>query len=236
MKAVILAAGKGERLKGTVDDIPKPMIEYQGKPILEHNIELCKRFGVTEFFINTHHLADVITSHFGDGSGLGVKIRYSYEKEMLGTSGALRNFKQYLSGEEFFVLYGDNFSGFNLNSLVEEYRKHDCIGVIAFHYREDVSQSGVGEFTPDGKILRFVEKPKPGTSDSHWVNAGIYYLSPAILQYIPEGFSDFARDVIPTLLERDLSLYSVRSDVKLKAFDTPQLLRDSLEGTGDPEK
>ncbi|MCL4539984.1 MAG: nucleotidyltransferase family protein [Bacteroidetes bacterium] len=234
MKALILAAGKGERLKGTIDNIPKPMIEYRGKPVLQHNIELCRKYGIREIFINTHHMADVIKSYFGDGSAFGVKIVYSFEIEMLGTAGALNNFRDHLSGEEFFVLYGDNFSGFGLNSLVEEYRKHDCIGIIAFHYREDVSQSGVGEFAADGRILRFVEKPKPGCSDSHWVNAGIYYLSPEILKYIPEGGSDFAKDVIPGLLERGLPLYSVCSDVQLKAFDTPQLLRDAFGEKSDP--
>lgn len=236
MKAVILAAGKGERLKGTVDNIPKPMIEYQGKPVLQHNIELCKRFGIGEIFINTYHLADVIQSHFGDGSAFGVRIRYSLEEEILGTAGALNNFKDYLSGEEFFVLYGDNFSNFDLSSLLHEYGKHACVGVIAFHYREDVSQSGVGEFDQDGRILRFVEKPKPGASDSHWVNAGMYYLNPEIFKYIPEGFSDFAMDVIPALLERGIPLYGVRSDVELKAFDTPRLLRDAMRGKSDPER
>ncbi len=235
MKAVILAAGKGERLRGTVDDIPKPMIEYRGKPVLQHNIELCRRFGIGELFINTHHLADVIKSHFGDGSAFGVRISYSFEEKILGTAGALNKFKDYLSKEEFFVLYGDNFSDLDLNSLLEEYRKHDCIGIIAFHYREDVSQSGVGEFAADGRILRFVEKPAPGASESHWVNAGIYYLSPEIFNYVPDGFSDFARDVIPALLEKGVPLYGVRSNVHLKAFDTPQLLRDAMGGKRDPE-
>jgi NDP-sugar pyrophosphorylase family protein len=233
MKAVLLAAGKGERLKGTVDDIPKPMIRYKGKPILQYNIELCRLFGVSELFINTHHLPEVIRSYFGDGSAFGVQIHYSYEEEMLGTAGALNNFRDRLSRGEFFVLYGDNLSNFDLASLMKEFQTRDCVGVIAFHYREDVSQSGVGEFAKDGRILRFVEKPAAGATDSHWVNAGIYYLSPRILQHIPPGFSDFARDIIPDLLNQNISLYGVRSNTPLKAFDTPDLLHDALGGHGD---
>jgi NDP-sugar pyrophosphorylase family protein len=228
MKALLLAAGKGERLKGTVDNIPKPMISYMGKPVLQHNIELCKRYGINDIFINTHHLAEVIRSYFDDGSAFGVNIRYSYEKEVLGTAGALNNFRDHLGGEAFFVIYGDNFSQFDLSSLITEFNTRECIGVIAFHHREDVSQSGVGEFAPDGRIIRFVEKPKAGITGSHWVNAGIYYFSPAILQHIQPGYSDFAKDVIPQLLNRNIALYSVRSNVDLKAFDTPDLLRDSL--------
>ena len=232
MKAVILAAGKGERLRGVVD-IPKPMIRYQGKPILQHNIELCRKFGITEIFINTHHLPEVIKSYFGDGLAFGVEIRYSFEKELLGTAGALNSFREQLAAEPFFVLYGDNCSNFDLSSLVTEYLKHPCTGVIGFHYRKDVSQSGVGEFAFDGRIIKFVEKPKPGITDSHWVNAGIYYLSPAIFQYIPSGFSDFAKDVIPSLLSRDIPLYSVCFGTSLRAFDTPDLLRDALRESND---
>lgn len=236
MKALLLAAGKGERLKGTVDTIPKPMIKYQGKPILQHNIELCREFGIREVLINTHHLAEVIRSYFGDGSAFGVSIQYSFEQEMLGTAGALNNFRKHLEGERFFVLYGDNFSKFDLNSLRREFDSHTCIGVIAFHQREDVSQSGVGEFAPDGRVLRFLEKPKPGTTDSHWVNAGIYYFSPKILDRIPNGFSDFGKDIFPRLLEEGVPLYSVCSTAQLKAFDTPELLRNALGEGDDPRR
>lgn len=178
MKAVILAAGKGERLKATVDDIPKPMIEYKGKPVLQHNVELCARFGIRELFINTHHLPHVIKNYFGDGRTFGVKIEYSFEETLLGTAGELNNVREQLSDGPFFVLYGDNCSDFDLGSLEKEFQTHGCIGVIGFHYREDVSQSGVGEFASDGRITRFVEKPVSGVTACHWVNAGVCCLFP----------------------------------------------------------
>jgi len=203
MKAIILAAGKGERLKGVVDCIPKPMIEYMGKPLLRHNVELCKKFGIRELFINTHHLPDVIRSYFGDGSDFGVKIEYSFEEELLGTAGALNNFRGRIGRETFFVVYGDNYCSFDLSSLGREFYRHDCIGVIGFYRREDVSQSGVGEFGPDGRIIRFIEKPAPGSTDSHWVNAGFYCLSPEIFRHIPDGYSDFRKGYLPVGLEKE---------------------------------
>lgn len=225
MKAILLAAGKGERLGDVVRRIPKPMIPYKGKPILQHNIELCRRHGIKQIYMNTHYLAGEIRNYFGTGERFGVHLHYSYETQLLGTSGALNSFREELGKGTFFVLYGDNFSKFNLQRLRDAMKKRNCIGVIAFHYREDVSQSGVGEFDRDGRVTGFIEKPSPGTTSSHWVNAGIYLLNPAILKYIPEGFSDFGRDIFPLLLRENVPLYGVRSRVSLKAFDTLELLK-----------
>ncbi len=228
MKAVILAAGKGERLKDVTSQLPKPMIEYQGKPVLQHNIELCKRFGVDEIFINTHHLHEIIQNYFLDGKNFGVKISYSVEESLLGTSGAVNSFRSQLGEDPFFVVYGDNYSDYDLNSLQVIYKQHHCIAVIGFHYREDTSQSGVAEFAEDGRILRFIEKPKPGESSSHWVNAGVYYLQSDIYQYIPAGFSDFAKDIFPLLIKSGIPVYGVCIDSNVKAFDTPEMYKHSM--------
>ncbi len=236
MKAVLLAAGKGERLKGTVEDTPKPMIIYGGKPILQHNIELCKKHGIEQLYINTHHLPGKITDFFGDGSKLGVRVTYSFEPELLGTSGALNGFREHLRSENFYVLYGDNYSDYDLGLLKKTFEAGKSAGVVAFHQREDVSQSGVGEFAEDGRIVRFIEKPGKGMTDSHWVNAGIYYLSPKILEYIPNGFSDFGRDIFPRLLAEGVPLYGVRSTARVRAFDTPELLPAGLGGKDDSKR
>ncbi len=231
MKAVILAAGKGERLKGVTSHLPKPMIEYKGKPILQHNLELCKKFGVNEVFINTHHLHEVIQNYFSDGEKFGVKITYSIEESLLGTSGAVKNFKSQIGNDPFFVIYGDNYSDYDLDSLRTMNEKQNCLAVIGFHYREDTSQSGVAEFARDGRITRFIEKPKQGESDSHWVNAGVYYLQPDIFQYIPDGFSDFAKDIFPCLLDAGIPVYGVCNDSHVKAFDTTEMYTRSMKDT-----
>jgi len=228
MKAVILAAGKGERLAELTRHIPKPMIVFHGKPILEHNIELCRRFGVTEIFINTHHLPDAIRGYFGDGSRWGVHIEYSFEPELLGTSSAVRNFQSFLDGP-FFVLYGDNYSDYDLSALQKKQLDHSALGAIAFHWRKDTSSSGVAEFADNGRITRFIEKPKPGESDSHWVNAGIYYFREDILSYLPRSHSDFAKDIFPKLLASGVVLYGVCRKAKVLAFDTPEMYNRSID-------
>jgi NDP-sugar pyrophosphorylase family protein len=229
MNAVILAAGKGERLKEVTQNIPKPMIEFKGKPILVHNIELCKAWGVRHIFINTFHLGDIIREYCGDGSRWGVSIEYSIEEELLGTAGALNSFKGKLSAEPFFVVYGDNYSEFDLSALKCKSKETGSIAVIGFHWREDTSSSGVAEFDTDQKILRFIEKPKPGESDSHWVNAGVYYLQPAVLDLIPSGNSDFAKDIFPSLLGNNIPIYGVCQNIDVHAFDTPEMYKNSFQ-------
>ena len=228
MKAVILAAGKGTRLREITHSIPKPMVKYKGKPLLEYNLLLCEKYGIKEVFINTHHLAEIITSYFGNGEKFNLKINYSYENNLLGTAGALNNFKEYLENEPFFVLYGDNVSNYPMNKLIEKFYAQKTIGVIAFHYREDVSQSGVAEFDKNDRIIKFIEKPSPGITKSKWVNAGIYYLSPRIFDFIPNGFSDFAKDVFPQLLRKQIPFYGVKQKEDVKVFDTIEMLRSSL--------
>ena len=228
MKAIILAAGKGERLKNITKTIPKPMLKYKGRPLIEHNILLCKKYGIKDIFINTHHLPYIIKDYFGTGEKLEVSITYSFEKELLGTSGAVKNFQSLIGNEHFFVIYGDNYTEFNLDLLVRKASSSNAIATIAFHYRDDVSSSGVAEFDENYKIIKFIEKPNPNETNSHWVSAGIYYLSPEIFKYIPEGFSDFGRDIFPLLIKNNLELYGVCTNAEVKYFDTIKTMNKNI--------
>ena len=247
MKAIILAAGKGKRLGNLIKETPKPMINILGKPVLEHNIELCKRFGITDIFINIYHLGHIIKDYFEDGTNWGVNIRYLIEEDLHGTSGAVRKIAEEFWGynahsshithqashfnsmEPFFVLYGDNFSNNNLNSLTAKSIETDSIATISFHYREDISTSGVADFNPEFRILNFIEKPRPGETNSNWVNAGIYYLKPEILDLIPKGFSDFAKDIFPLLIRQNIPIYGVCENSDVIAFDTPEMYSKNIK-------
>ncbi|MFQ5585178.1 MAG: NDP-sugar synthase, partial [Calditrichia bacterium] len=143
MQAVILAAGKGTRLGNITYQIPKPMIKIMGKPILEHNILLCKKFGITKIFINLHHLSGKILDYFGDGSRWGVELIYKYEPELLGTAGAVKNFQEELNGQLFFVIYGDNYSDLNLGDALSLHQEKKGIATIVLTPKEDVSNSGI---------------------------------------------------------------------------------------------
>ena len=251
MKAIILAAGKGERLKDITKDIPKPMIEFKGKPVLQYNIELCKRYGIKEIYINLYHLPEKITEYFGDGKKFGVNIKYSYEEELLGTAGAVKKIAKdfWYTGKDnlvnkanenkinpFFVIYGDQISDFELNLLGEEYNKRcknadDCLGVIAFHHRADVQHSGVAELDENNRIKKFIEKPKEGETTSHWVNAGVYLLNPLVIDRIAEGFSDFGKQIFPSLLSSNYSLYGVCKRKSVSVFDTPEMYSKTMNLT-----
>jgi mannose-1-phosphate guanylyltransferase/phosphomannomutase len=227
LKAVLLAAGKGERLKNITEKIPKPMILYKGKPVLEYNIELCKKFGIKDIFINTYHLSEKITSYFKDGSQFGVNISYSEEKELFGTAGALNHFKEYLT-EPFYVIYGDQISDYNLGLLEKKFNETKAIAVLGFHYREDTSHSGVAEFDENNRIKRFIEKPKPGESNSKWVNSAVYLLSPEIFRYINNGFSDFGKHIFPELINADIPIYGVCENIPVRVFDTPDMYDQNI--------
>ena len=203
------------------------MIEFQGSPLLLHNIRLCKKFGIEDIFINTHYLADQIQNYFKDGTDHEVRLRYSYEPELLGTSGALHPFKSFLDSEPFFVLCGDNVSDYPLDKLSKIQSDKNTIAAIACHWLEDTSHSGVVECGTDDRILRFVEKPKKDESASHWVNSGIYCLSPDIFSQIPKGTSDFGLDIFPPLI-KNYECYALCLRLKVRAFDTPELAKKSL--------
>jgi len=233
MKAIILAAGKGERLKEITETIPKPMIRVKGKPILEHNIELCRKYGIKEIYINLYHLPEKITTYFGNGENFGVNIYYSREEELLGTAGGVKRIVQKfwskkIKEDDFFVLYGDNYSDYNLQALIDKKNETNADCVIAFHYREDVSHSGVAEFDDEMRIKKFIEKPKEGETDSHWVNAGIYLVGNSIISNICDGNCDFGKEVFPKLLNTGISLYGVCANSDVRAYDTKEMYNKNI--------
>ena len=122
MKAFILAAGLGTRLRSLGLDVPKVMVPIGGKPLLEHHLELFKRQGIHEFIVNLHYLPEKITDYFGDGSKFGVSITYSHEPELLGTAGAVKKMETDLRGGSFIVFYGDNLVRVDFAPLVEFHR------------------------------------------------------------------------------------------------------------------
>jgi mannose-1-phosphate guanylyltransferase len=224
MKAIILAAGKGTRLRPLTDALPKVMVPANDKPILEYHLGNLARAGIKEVFINLHYLPETITKHFGDGSRWGVRIRYSYESEILGTAGAVGKLKSFLRDGPFLVVYGDNYLEVDLAAFIDASEARDGIGTIAVFEKADVAGSGTLELGKDDEILRFKEKPAPSEVFSHWVNAGIFYLRPDIFGHIPAGFSDFGLDVVPSVLRKRVLLYAYRLSGGVWAIDDLNLL------------
>jgi mannose-1-phosphate guanylyltransferase len=209
-KAMLLAAGRGTRLRPLTETVSKCMIEIAGRPVLEHNIQWLRKFGVTDVVINLHYLPDAVMNHFGDGSRFGMRINYLFEPELLGTAGAVRNASAFFDGP-FFLWYADNLSTCRLDRLWELHQSRGSLATIALHHRDDPTQSGIVGLDEDGRVNRFLEKPRAEEVFSHWVSAGILALEPQAMDAIPpDGAPDFGRDVFPALLARGAALYGYR--------------------------
>ncbi len=225
MKAFILAAGLGTRLRSLGLDLPKVMVPIGGKPLLQHHLELLSRQGIREFIINLHHLPERITDYFGDGSAFGVKITYSLEPELLGTAGAVKKMEAAVRDDTLLVLYGDNLFRFEVAPLLEFHRARRALATIGLWESPEPWTGGVVETDGDGRIRRFVEKPDRKEVSTNLINAGIYLLEPAVLNAIPSGrFCDFGKDVFPNLLAKGKALYAMKPNAYVQDIGTPERL------------
>jgi len=221
MKALILCAGKGERLGALTKKLPKPMITINKKPVLEHLILLCKKHNIKDIAINTSYMPQKIRDYFKDGQKQGVKIKYSIEQKLLGTSGALNNFRDFFN-EPFFVIYGDNITNLNLSKMADYHKSKKALATLNI-YREKIidekTSIGCVVIGKNNKIEKIIENPdeiekeklKKIPLEKKFINSGVYVLNPEILKLIPKGFSDFAKDIFPKALKSG-SLYGFQSD------------------------
>jgi mannose-1-phosphate guanylyltransferase len=207
-KAVILAAGRGERLRPLTDSLPKTMLPIGGRPLLDHLLALLVQAGVREVAINLHHRPEAVRAYLGDGSQLRLRVLYSHEKSLLGTAGALRRLEHFLD-RTFFVLCGDVLSSLDLRRLARFHRQRGGALTMVLNREKDLARCGVAEVEPGGRIRRFVEKPK-GEMSSPWAAAGTLIMEPWVLRFIPEGFSDLGGDIFPLLVESGVPIFGYR--------------------------
>jgi mannose-1-phosphate guanylyltransferase len=238
MKAFILAAGLGTRLRSLGLDVPKVMAPIGGKPLLEHHLELFKRQGIRDFVINLHALPEKITGYFGDGSKFGVTITYSLEPELLGTAGAVKKMEAELRDGAFIVFYGDNLVRVDFAPLVEFHQAHRALATVALFASPEPWTGGVVETDSNGRVLRFVEKPDPKEISTNLISAGIFVVDPQVLQTIPAGrFCDFGKDVFPKLLADGKPVYAMTPRAYIQDVGTPERLakaqRDFEQGVLD---
>jgi mannose-1-phosphate guanylyltransferase len=195
--AVILAGGKGENLRPLTEDKPKSLLEVNGRPILQYNLDLCKKFGIKNVILSVGHLAEQIKRHYGDGSRHGLNITYIEEPEPMGTAGPLKQLQGKLT-ESFVVINGDELKDINLAKMYQTHLNNDAKATIALTTVDDPSHYGVALL--DGtRIQRFVEKPAKEDAPSKLISAGLYIMEPEVLSRIPEGFAMLETDVFPKL-------------------------------------
>ena len=195
MKAVILAGGKGTRLKPYTTVFPKPLMPIGDKPILEIVIRQLKSYGFDEIIMAVGHLAELIMTFFNDGSEYGIKIKYTREDKPLGTAGSLALMKDELN-EAFLMMNGDVLTTLDFSDLVNYHNKNGAIATIALKKRDVKIDFGVVELDDSNSIVEYKEKPKI----DHLVSMGVYVFEPRVLEYIrPNEHLDFP-DLIKELI------------------------------------
>lgn len=222
MKAVILAAGLGTRMKKAYPGIPKVLLPVNGKPLLSHHIIHLKKFGFKEFFINLHYLPNKIEKFLGDGRKFGVKRTYSFEPKLLGTAGALHNFKKNLDST-FVVLYGDIFTTLDFKKFLKFHKQKDSQATLLVHKTSHTHDSDLVEMDGDNRIIKFYTSPhKSPITTTNLSSAAIYILEPETLEYIPDKIpADFVEDMFPTLLDKGFRIYGYNSNEYSEDMGTP---------------
>jgi mannose-1-phosphate guanylyltransferase len=223
MKAMILAAGKGTRVRPITYTLPKPMIPLIRKPVMECLIEHLRSQGVDQIVINTSHLASIIEDYFRDGHRFGVQIAYSFEGMLVngalegiavGSAGGMKKIQDF-SGffdSTFAVLCGDALVDVDLVKAVEFHRSKKSIATIILRNvpAEEVSKYGVVKTDAQGRIAAFQEKPKVHEAISTTINTGIYLFEPEIFKYIPSGVEyDIGGQLFPELVKARASFYGI---------------------------
>ena len=211
MRAIVLAAGLGKRLRPLTYEMPKPLVPVANRPIMEHALVLLRCHGFVELVTNTSYLPEMIRERFGDGSSLGVELTYSFEEELLGTAGGVRNVSEFLTGgdaDSFLVISGDGLTDLDLGAMRSAHEAHGGIATLALKQVPDPGEFGVVITGEDGRIQAFQEKPDAAEALSDLASSGIYMFRNEIFDYFPDqDFVDWAMDVFPALLADDAPMF-----------------------------
>lgn len=210
-RAIVFCAGQGTRLRPLTDERPKPMVPVAGRPILDYILEWLRDQGVEQVGINLHYMPDAITSHLGS-TRYGLSFRYSAERVLLGSAGALRPLRNFLaagSDPTFAAVYGDTLSTLPLGPLATWHRESGAALTMAVMDHPKPTEAGIVELVGTrpwsgglaGQVTRIKEKPAPEEVFSTVANAGVFVMDAEVIEHVPEsGASDLARDLIPNLL------------------------------------
>lgn len=221
MQAVILSAGEGTRLHPLTKNMPKVMVPIQGKPLLQWHIEHLKKFGINEIFINLHYLPNSITDYFKNGEDFGVKITYSYEKNLLGTGGALTQFKKKLNGT-FFLLFGDVFTDINVAKLYDFHQTKKAQVTVVVTKTDHPVDSDLASFFPDMHLKKFHFKPHKRLPETSFGLSGIYMIESSVLSMLPDQPSGLEKDFLSKLDKTGEPIFFYETQEFVKDIGTPE--------------
>lgn len=208
MKAMILAAGGATKLYPLTYSLPKPLVPVLNVPVIEHVVELLAQHGFSDIVINLHYLHRMIQDQLGDGSRFGVRIRYSFEPELLGTAGGVKNVADYFDST-FLVIGADDLTDVNLSDMLSFHRQNKALATVGVVPVQATTEVGVLELNEDQRVTWYLEKPGPErATPGKWCNTGVYFFEPAILDHIPaKGPYDFGKHLFPELVRQRLPFF-----------------------------
>src|SRR5436853_671084 len=222
MKGLILAGGKGTRLRPLTINTPKPVVPVANSPFLLYQIDLMRDAGIREIILSLSYQPRKIEDLLKDGSDYGVWIRYAVEGTPRGTGGAFKNAEEHIDSATV-VFNGDILTSIDLAAVLAHHQQKRAVATIVLTRVENPSAYGLVETSPDGWIQRFIEKPGPDEITCNTINAGIYVLEPSVLKYMPKGEAySFERGLFPTLLERKEPVMSYTMKTYWSDIGTPQ--------------
>src|SRR5215831_19505416 len=222
MKGLILAGGKGTRLRPLTINTPKPVVPVANSPFLLYQIDLMRSGGIEENILSLSYQPRKIEDLLKDGSDYDVHIRYAVEGTPLGTGGAFKNAEDQIDSTTV-VFNGDVMTGLNLSAVIARHREAQAVATIVLTPVDNPSAYGLVETDKDGWVQRFIEKPGPDEITCNTINAGVYVLEPSVLSLMPKGEPySFERGLFPTLLEQKEPVLSFISTNYWIDIGTPQ--------------
>ncbi len=248
MKAMILAAGKGTRVRPITHTTPKPMIPIMQKPVMEFLLELLRQHGFNQIMVNVSHLSEEIENYFRDGQRFGVQIAYSFEGRIedgkligdaLGSAGGLKRIQDFqpFFDDTFVVLCGDALIDLDLGEAVRRHKEKGAMASLITKrvLPDQVSSYGVVVSDPDGRVLSFQEKPSVEDAASDMINTGIYIFEPEVFDFIPSGGPfDIGSELFPKLVEAGAPFFALPMEFEWvdigKVPDYWQAIRSVLQG------
>ncbi len=207
MQAVIMAGGEGSRLRPLTCDIPKPLVPLCGRPIIEYILDLIGKYKFSKANLTLMYKGEKIIQHFENKKYNNIDIEFSFEDKPLGTAGSVKNaLKNH--DEDFLVISGDAMCDFDLSKAINFHKQKNSMATILLKKVNDPREYGLVNINDSGKVESFIEKPSFANCNCDNANTGIYILSSKVLDLIPENtFFDFAMDLFPKMLEKDMPIY-----------------------------
>ena len=230
--AVIMAGGKGSRLRSiTNDEIPKPMVPVDGKPLLEYQVEALKEYGIKKIIMIVGHLGEKIMDHFKDGKDFGVDVDYIVEKDPLGTAGAFYYLKDKTDAKDFLLVFGDVFFDIDFDRMEDFHFKNDALTTLLAHPNGHPYDSDLIQTDDNGKVIGFDSK---NNVRDYWydnmVNAGMYVINRELLELVGEPVKiDFEKDILANQVKNGANIYAYHSPEYVKDVGTVDRINATVE-------